>query len=112
MNKKFHNYRKHVIITEDDSLEWTLSSSVSMFGLMSILVAYCSYCAVFTRDLLVAILVREMKTHRIYSYYDCRTLFTGFNHAKCHDHHTNDDSLPSQPKRINMELYIWKFNCI
>lgn len=99
-----------MIITEDDSLDWTTSCSVSMFGLMAILVAYCSYCAVFTRDLGVATLVREMKTHLTHFNYDC--LIVGFNHAKCHDHHTNADSKPCQAKRITMELSIWQFNRI
>lgn len=47
------------VFTGGDSLSWTTSASVMMFGLMAILVAYCSYCAICIKDLGVAVPVGE-----------------------------------------------------
>lgn len=54
-----------MLFTGGDSLPWTTSASVMMFGLMAILAAYCSYCAIFTKDLAVAVFVLTMQNFMI-----------------------------------------------
>lgn len=50
-----------VLFTGGNSLAWTTSASVMMFGLMSILTSYCSHCAICTKDLSVTVLVISMQ---------------------------------------------------
>ncbi|XP_055309136.1 uncharacterized protein LOC129573021 isoform X1 [Sitodiplosis mosellana] len=59
--KNLCNIHRYQYSLESDSLAWTTSCSVVIFGLMAVIVAYCSYCAVFIRDLGVAVLVLTMQ---------------------------------------------------